>query len=528
MFRKLTRGVALLTALSISLSGLGFSPAQANVPVPTDGDYVCTTGALRAGGDETTPTYTISAGVVTSGGNCAGALVIPDGVTSIGNDAFIYAQGLTSINIPSGVTSIGDFAFYGTTGLSALSIPASVTSIGIYAISETAVAIITVDSANPNYASQAGVLFNKALTTLIAYPSGNTATSYVVPSSVTTIENSSFYRSLFLKSIAIPNSVTSILGYAFSSSPNLETVTFASGSPITEINSETFAALPKLSSIELPSNIVRIGDLAFLRASALTSITIPASVTTIGEYAFEEAYALIDFNFLGNAPTTIAANGFASIASGAKAHIKASATGFGAPSAPPWTWNGLIVQADLKEVSYNSASGSAVASGVLIQGGSIQAAPVSTRAGYTLAGWSATANGSVLTFPYTPTADITLHAIWTRTTTPLTTPPKTAIASYSAKFPAGSSSLTKDGKAAIKKIVRKSGKDAKYTVTGVASKMIGVSDSRVKGLAKARAEKVKAYLIKLGVKKSNIKIKVKILESGITPKTKILAKYLTM
>jgi hypothetical protein len=54
-----------------------------------------------------------------------------------------------------------------------------------------------------------------------------------------------------------------------------------------------------------------------------------------------------------------------------------------------------------------------------------------------------------------------------------------------------------------------------------------VPDSHVKALAKVRAEKVKAYLIRLGIKKSNISIKVKILESGITPKTKILAKYLT-
>jgi outer membrane protein OmpA-like peptidoglycan-associated protein len=54
-----------------------------------------------------------------------------------------------------------------------------------------------------------------------------------------------------------------------------------------------------------------------------------------------------------------------------------------------------------------------------------------------------------------------------------------------------------------------------------------VPDSYVKGLAKARAEKVKAYLVKLGVKKSSISVKVKIVASGITPKTEILAKYVT-
>lgn len=104
---------------------------------------------------------------------------------------------------------------------------------------------------------------------------------------------------------------------------------------------------------------------------------------------------------------------------------------------------------------------------------------------------------------------------------------KTAVTSYSAKFSASSSVLTAAGKKAVSKIVKKSGKNAKYTVTGVAGKVIGVPDSKVKALAKSRAEKIKAYLIKLGVKKSNITIKIKIIDSGILPKTKILAKYLT-
>jgi len=103
----------------------------------------------------------------------------------------------------------------------------------------------------------------------------------------------------------------------------------------------------------------------------------------------------------------------------------------------------------------------------------------------------------------------------------------TAISTAVAKFSAGSSTMSQTGKTAIKKIVSKSGKDATYTITGVAGKVAGVTDAKVKALAKARAEKVKTYLIKLGVKKSNISIKIKILSPGITPKTKILAKYLT-
>ena len=60
-------------------------------------------------------------------------LIIPDGVTSIGSDAFYGCSGLTSVTIPGSVTSIGDRAFYNCSGLTSVTIPDGVTSIGWYA-----------------------------------------------------------------------------------------------------------------------------------------------------------------------------------------------------------------------------------------------------------------------------------------------------------------------------------------------------------------------------------------------------------
>ena len=568
---RMSRKSAVATVslvVSLALCGLVSNPAQAATPAPGNGYYGCETGDLESltlvpGARR----FQIIGGVVARAIGCDGAVVVPDGVTDIGDGSFDSSL-LTSISIPESVTRIGQTAFYGTTRLTSISLPSSVTTIGDRAFSNasslasitlpvgltaigtsafevtaltsitipegvtslpsfvfsnsralTSVSIpssltsidknsfdgasaltsITVASNNQSYRSIDGVLFSKDAEVLLDYPLGKSATSYNIPEGVTSIGDGAFDYVTALTSINIPNGVTSI-------------------------GDSAFAAASSLTSITIPSSVTSIGDYSFSGATSLTSITIPSSVTEIGYAAFEEASGLADIYFLGNAPF-VDEDAFYGVASGAKAHIGANATGFGAEL----TWNGLEITRGISvpthTVSYNSAGGSSVNAGSFTEGGTIQSAPVSTRAGYTLAGWSTTSNGRVVTFPYAPTAtsNITLFAIWN----PVKAPAKTATISYSTKFGASSSVLTTTGKNEIKKIVKKAGKNAKYTVTGTASKSSGVPISKVKARANSRAASVKAYLIKLGVKKSNITIKIAIMASGITPKTKILAKYLT-
>ena len=124
-------------------------------------------------------------------------------VTSIGDEAFRYCRGLTSVTIPNSVTSIGYYAFDSCSGLTSVTIPNSVTSIGNNAF---------------QYCSS--------------------LTSVTISSSVTSIGNNAFQYCSSLTSVTIPNSVTSI-------------------------GDEAFSGCNRLTSVTIPNNITDIGDYAF-------------------------------------------------------------------------------------------------------------------------------------------------------------------------------------------------------------------------------------------------------------------------
>ncbi len=247
------------------------------------------------------------------------SIEIPDSVTSIGGAAFKDCSNLENIEIPSSVTSIGYRTFLRCSSLTSIKIPKSITFIGYDAFADCSSLLeIDVDSKNTNYASDAGVLFDKELTVLITCPGGKEG-EYSVPNSVTYIEDTAFENCSSLTSIKIPDSVTSI-GYnafwgcsslvalnvewkntVYSSAAGvlfnkkLTTLITCPGGKegkysipdsVTSIGDHAFENCSSLTSIEIPNSVTSIGVEVFADCSSLTSIEIPNSVTNIGNYVF--------------------------------------------------------------------------------------------------------------------------------------------------------------------------------------------------------------------------------------------------
>jgi hypothetical protein len=124
------------------------------------------------------------------------------------------------------VTSINLTTFRNTKNLISVTIPESVNNIDRGTFLNSSLTAINVASGNKTYASQDGVLYNKDKTTLFRYPAGKTATTFIIPDSVTSIEWMAFVSCNNLTSVTIPNSVTKIGGYAFFENYSITSVTF--------------------------------------------------------------------------------------------------------------------------------------------------------------------------------------------------------------------------------------------------------------------------------------------------------------
>ena len=184
-------------------------------------------------------------------------LVIPNSVTTIGEEAFSGFTALTSVTIGNSVKTIGWEAFSGCTGLTSVTIGNSVKTIGMEAFS--------------------GCIG---------------LTSVTIPNSVTGIGEQAFSGCTSLTSVYISD-IKSWCNISFQE-PNANPLYYAH---------HLYIGNEEIINLVIPNGVNRIGRSVFYGCSALKSITVPNSVTTIVSNAFGECSALTDlFCYAENVP----------------------------------------------------------------------------------------------------------------------------------------------------------------------------------------------------------------------------------
>ena len=254
-----------------------------------------------------------------------GTLTIPNGVSSIGEYAFINCEGLTSVIIPENLTSLGRCAFEGCPNISSITwnaINCSITDFSAsYKVQEAPfyscrenITQFTLGNLVENIPhhlcygmnSLTSIAISNSVTSIgdDAFHNCSGLTSITIPNSVISIEKSAFSGCKGLTSVTIGNNVTNIGDKTFYGCSNITSViwnakrcadkgnfgaqvtSFIFGSEVETIPGSCCNGMSKLTSIIIPNSVTSIGGWAFADCSGLTSVTIPNNVTSIGEGSF--------------------------------------------------------------------------------------------------------------------------------------------------------------------------------------------------------------------------------------------------
>ena len=203
-------------------------------------------------------------------------------VTAIGQNAFWNCHDLTSVMIGNRVTSIGGMAFAGCDKLTSVIIPNSVITIEREAFAGC------IGLANLTIGNSVATIDSYAFTGCSAL------TSVAFPNSVTRIDIDAFRDCKALASVTIPNSVTHIGMNPFNGCSGLTSITVESGNPKYDSRENCNAIIETArntlivgcKNTLIPNSITSIGGYAYIGCSGLMSLTIPNSVTSIGNNAF--------------------------------------------------------------------------------------------------------------------------------------------------------------------------------------------------------------------------------------------------
>lgn len=218
-------------------------------------------------------------------------VVLPDGLLSIGMNAFDYCIKLPTITLPEGLENIGQYAFNECQSLTSINIPASLGSptVMYQYIQNDGYFKDTSGNIFQNCVSLSQVTLSEGLKGL-PYQMFNgciALKNITLPESIVYL-NSSFTNCSALETLEIPSSVITVGG--FNGCSSLKEIIIPEG--VTELRQSAFQNCTSLTKISLPSTLSDIPSLSFQNCTSLISIILPDNILTIGNEAFSGCTAL--------------------------------------------------------------------------------------------------------------------------------------------------------------------------------------------------------------------------------------------
>lgn len=168
------------------------------------------------------------------------AVVLPDSVTAIDEEAFWNCESLTDITIPKSVTKIGEGAFAGCKNLT-----------------------IHLSAENVHYKTIENNLYSYDCDVLLQYIPKANVTSLEMPDSVREIASGAFYGDASIEDLIISESVEIIGDFAFFNCKSLKNVKIPYGAEV--IGASAFELCDNITSINIPASVKEIGKQAFFR-----------------------------------------------------------------------------------------------------------------------------------------------------------------------------------------------------------------------------------------------------------------------
>lgn len=202
-------------------------------------------------------------------------VVIEEGVTEIGGEAFSVCTSLETVTLPESLQKIEEGAFEYCSSLSEIRIPESVTAIGQRAFHCCKKLTSVTIPAGVTEIDDATFAYCEELSTV------------VIPETVTKIGKAAFQNCGF-SSINIPATVKETDLRAFAGCHKMQKATIS----VETVGELTFYSCDALTEVEFTSEVKTIGDKAFHTCTALAEIKIPDNVTSIGDGIFTSCTAL--------------------------------------------------------------------------------------------------------------------------------------------------------------------------------------------------------------------------------------------